>query len=266
MKKAKLNVRICRLGRFNHRVDWNKVEGWQSKLFSLTELTTISDIDVDHFADGYVYPTQSITADMGKPGKGVDALIAIVDQPLEGNFYMHRIDESRAVVSIFPVLAILHAAHIPVENYLVRCIYEIVGLYYAGAGKLAENAKLWPHHETRGCLFDMNVFIDRIVFSCDPPMVCEECVSKLQKISLPADFIENLNDELKAIRNPLYFRIEQAVKLHPIFSLFLASVFGIGLNIAASFIYDALRASSHNLPSEPTAQRNLVNAHAEVPK
>lgn len=248
-----MKVEICRLGRFNHQVNWKRIERWSSKYFQVAAISIVSDIDVDHFSDGYVYPTKSIYKDMGKPRPGTDLLVAVVDQPLEGDFYMHRIDSKSAVISVFPVLSVLRQAHIPLENYLLRCIYEMVVFAYEGGGKVDKNIYLKPHHETRGCLFDMNVFVDRIVFSCNRPEICEECRSRLHKAPLPPGFVNTIAAELKGIKNPLYYRIEEQVKAHPIFALVLAALFGIALNVAASFVYDAAKSQqdqAHRLTSD----------------
>jgi len=132
-------------------------------------------------------------------------------------------------------------ANIPLENYLIRCIYEMVIFLYEGEGQVDKNIHMVPHHETRGCLFDMNVFIDRVVYSCDKPTICDECKTRLRKLPLPDGFTENITKELARIRKPLYFQIEERVKTNPIISLLLASVFAIVLNVIASFIYEWLK-------------------------
>jgi hypothetical protein len=31
-----VNVRICRLGRFNHKINWGKIEKWESRFFKVS--------------------------------------------------------------------------------------------------------------------------------------------------------------------------------------------------------------------------------------
>lgn len=235
------NVKICRLGCFNHRIDFGKLASWQSRYFKITDISTRADIAVDHFKDKYVYPTNSIAADMGNVEPGTDLLLAVVDQPLADNFYMHRIDSNRAVLSVFPVLDILSKANIPIENYIIRCIYEMIVFLYEGGGRVDDKVYLVPHHETRRCLFDMNVFIDQIIHSSSEPIICDECKSRLRQRPLPDGFIDVIERELRRIKKPLYYRIEACIKRHPITSMAIASAFAILLNLVASFIYDQLK-------------------------
>jgi hypothetical protein len=237
----KKNVKICRLGCFNHSIDFQKIEKWSSKYFKVSGTQTRADIDVNHFEDDYVYPTQMISDDMGEIEPGCDLLIGVVDQPLEDNFYMHRIGENRAVLSIFPVLKYLRNENIPVENYIIRCIYEMIAFLYENGGNINDLVHLIPHHETRGCLFDMNVFIDRIVYSTDKPIICSECQARLRKRPIPEGFIEGIQKEIRRIRKPLFYRIEKLVKRNPIQAFIIASLFATVLNIAASAIYDYLK-------------------------
>ncbi len=250
-------VKICRLGCFNHRLNFAEIAKWRSRYFRITDMSLRADITVDHFENNYVYPTCNIAADMGEVEPGTNLVIAVVDQPLEENFYMRRIDANRAVVSVFPVLDILAKANIPIENYIIRCIYEMVVFVYEGQGRVDDEIYMIPHHETRGCLFDMNVFIDRIVYSCSPPTICTECKARLRARPLPTGFIEGIERELRRIRKPLYYRIEENIKRHPVVALFAASALAVLLNVAASVIYDRLKAiaqpSAAPLPSAPHA-------------
>ncbi len=234
MKKVKL----CRLGCFNHSIDFSKLEKWSSNYFVISGTRIKADIDVNHFKDDYVYPTKMISEDMGEIEPDYDLLIGLVDQPLENNFYMHRIDENRAVLSIYPVLEFLKQENIPVENYIIRCIYEMVIFLYENGGKINNLVHLIPHHETRGCLFDMNVFVERIVYSSDKPIICNECQARLRKRPIPTGLIEGVQKELKRIKKHLFYRIEKVVKKNPIQAFLIASLFAVFLNVLASAIYD----------------------------
>jgi hypothetical protein len=231
------NIKICKIGYFNHSVDINKLREWESNYFKILSTDTVASIDVDHFLEGYIYPNNKITTDIGEDESNVDIKIAIIDQPLEGNFYMHRLDSKKAVISIFPVVSILRYENIPLENYLLRCIYEIVVFCYEGFGSIDKNVYLIPHHETRRCIFDMNVFIDRVIFSSLNPTICSECKSRLEKKSLPENFVFNIEKELKKIKQPMYYRIEKRIKENPFFYLFLTAFFALLLNILANIIF-----------------------------
>jgi len=235
------NIKICKIGHFNHSMDINKLKEWKSKYFRIISTDTVANISVDHFLDDYIYPSEKIKTDIGDDEDGIDVKIAIIDQPLEGSYYMHRLDYKKAVISIFPVIGILREEKIPLENYLLRCIYEIVIFLYEGYGSMDSNVYLIPHHETRRCLFDMNVFVDRVIYSSVKPIICSECKARLEKKTLPDNFIKNIENELKNIKLPLYYRIENQIKKRPFFYLAMTAIFAILLHIAASMIYDYIK-------------------------
>ena len=232
------NIKICKIGHFNHSMDLKKLKDWKSNYFKIIDTDTVACIDVNHFLDGYIYPSEKIKADMGVDENGIDIKIAIIDQPLEDKYYMRSLDNKKGVISIFPVIDILRDEKIPLENYLLRCIYEIVILLYESSGSVDENVYMIPHHETRCCLFDMNVFIERVIFSSVRPIICSECKSRLEKKTLPDNFVKDIEKELKKIKRPIYYRIESEVKKRPFFYLALTAFFAIILNFTANLIYD----------------------------
>ncbi|MFA5345897.1 MAG: hypothetical protein WC315_06470 [Candidatus Omnitrophota bacterium] len=229
-------IMLCKLGHFKQPIDFKKIEGWCSGYFKIVHSDEVRNINVDHFNDDYTYPNVSILSDMGEDEDGIDLKIAIVDQPLEREFYMHRLEARKCVVSIFPVYDILKLANIPIENYIIRCVYEAVVFLYEGNGVVNENVYLIPHHETRGCLFDMNVFIEKIVYSSVTPIICDQCKARLNVLPLPENFVNNIQKELKRLKQPLYYRLEKLIKKNPVVSLLIASLLAIILNIIANFI------------------------------
>jgi hypothetical protein len=235
------NIKICKIGYFNHSMDIEKLKKWESKYFKITSIDTVACIKVDHFSDESSYPSSKIKEDVGDDENGIDIKIAIIDQPLDDNYYMHRLDNKKAVISIFPVVKILREEKIPLENYLIRCIYEIVVFAYEGLGSVDKNIYLIPHHETRSCLFDMNVFIERVIYSSVKPTICNECKSRLERKTLPDNFVKNIEKELKKINRPLYYRIENQVKKRPFFYLILTAIIAVLLNIFSNMIYDYLK-------------------------
>lgn len=231
-------IKIYKIGHFNHSVEITKLKDWSSKYFIIESSNTVANIDVNHFLDNYVYPNERINQAMGNDEDQIDLKISIIDQPLEGNYYMHRLGDKKAVISIFPVIELLREAKIPIKNYIMRCIYEIVILSYEFEGILQSNIYQVPHHETRSCIFDMNVFIDRVIYSSNKPIICDECKSRLQRKTLPENFIKNIEKELKRIKQPLFYSLENIIKKRPILSLIITALFAITLHILATVIHD----------------------------
>lgn len=229
-------IMLCKLGHFKQSIDFKKIEGWRSEYFRIVHSDSVRNINVNHFDDDYTYPNANILHDMGGDEGGVDLKIAIVDQPLESKFYMHRLEARRGVISIFSVYDILNSANIPIENYIIRCVYEMVVFLYEGNGVVNKNVYLLPHHETRSCLFDMNVFIEKIVYSSVMPIICDHCKTRLNALPLPDNFVNNIQQELKRLKQPVYYRLEKLIKKNPIVSLLIASLLAVFLNVLANYI------------------------------
>jgi len=113
-------------------------------------------------------------------------------------------------------------------------------------GTLDSNVYMIPHHETRSCLFDMNVFVDRVIYSSVKPLICSECKSRLEKKSLPDNFVKNIEKELKRIKRPVYYRLESQIKKRPFFYLAITAIFAILLHITATLIYDYFKGDFSN--------------------
>jgi hypothetical protein len=97
------------------------------------------------------------------------------------------------------------------------------------------------HDETRGCLFDMCGIEKKIFHSCDNPQICDECVNKLNQGRVSITVIINTKAELKKIRKPLFNRLFDFVKMHPIWSLIISSIFAIILGIISSLLANLLQ-------------------------
>ncbi|MEW5847071.1 MAG: hypothetical protein AB1777_12510 [Bacteroidota bacterium] len=234
-------IKICKIGHFNHSVDIEKLKKWNSKFFEIVSIETVDYISVDHFTDNYVYPNEKINQNIGNDENGIDVKIAVIDQPLIGDFYMHRIGEKKVVISIYRINEILNQEKIPIENFLMTNIYRIVILLYEGYSLINEDVYSLNHHETRRCVFDMNVFVERVKYSSVNPIICNECKSRLEKKTLPENFIKIIEKEIGKIRLPLYYRIENRIKKNPIRYLIATILFALFLNILANYIYDFIK-------------------------
>jgi|GEM_PF-2128481 len=235
-----MKIAINTLGQVNHALDLKCIEKWKSEYFKIVSVFELPFIEVDHFEDGYCVPNEKLVKAIRSIPE-IDLTIALVDQPLEGNYYMHRLGEKVAVVSIHPVKNILTFENIPLENYVVRCIYEMVCFWYECGSMVTESVYSIPHHETRGCLFDMNVLIQDIRFSSESPRICQSCCSRMSTKSLPQGFLQNVISEIKRIKKPLYFRILDWIREHPIYAIGITSIWALTLNILANFLTEIIR-------------------------
>ena len=84
----------------------------------------------------------------------------------------------------------------------------------------------------------MNALKWDVVHSCNKPIVCEHCVATLKKATVSNELVANVQKEIVKIRKPLFYRIVDFVKRHPIWLLVLsigtALVVGIVSSICAT--------------------------------
>jgi len=209
-------------------------------LFAVGGMSEVLQIPVDYFGDGYLFPNTRLQ-ELLTHDPAFDLSVGIIDQPIEGNYYMHRLDAHTAVISLHEIKDILRLENIPAEIFILRCIYEMVALVLEGGGAIDDDVYLIPHHETRGCLFDMNVFKSEIVFSTVRPTICSACESRLNTKTLPPQFIPLIKKEIKKLDKKLYYRMVDFTKSHPLVSILLTAAFAVILNVVANFIYDVLK-------------------------
>lgn len=102
----------------------------------------------------------------------------------------------------------------------------------------------YAHDETRGCLFDMNASKMDAVHSCHRPIICEYCISKLKEASVSNETISTVQTEIGRIRKPLFIRMSDFVRKHPLWSiaisLLTALFIGILGSLLASLLYAAI--------------------------
>lgn len=235
-----MKIQIIKIGQIKARIDYSAIQEWKSDFFEINGMSEVLEIGVDHFGDGYIFPNTKLK-ELITHNSQYDLTVGMIDQPIEGNYYMHRLGAHTAVISLHEIKDVLRLENIPIENFILRCIYEMVVFFYEGAGTIDDKVYLLPHDETRGCLFDMNVFKSDIVFSTVRPTICSACETRLNAKPLPPRFIPIIKKEIKKLDKKLYDRLVDFTKSHPIISILLTAGFAVILNMLANFIYDALK-------------------------
>lgn len=77
-----------------------------------------------------------------------------------------------------------------------------------------------------------------IVFSMHRPTLCPACSSRVLSKQVPAMLIPALQKELPRIQKPLFARMSEWVKQHPLLALLITALSGVALNILASVIFE----------------------------
>ncbi|EGQ7838618.1 hypothetical protein ACFM0N_003102 [Vibrio parahaemolyticus] len=188
-----------------------------------------------------------------------DFMIAIVNGPLEDNWYSRRLGGNKVAFTFHEIKGILQWANIPLENVIYRMLNAYTLAYKRAGNRIPDFEEMtdFTHDETRGCLFDMNGLKLDLVASCHKPIICSECQERLRRDRVPENVIKAVEKDIKKIRKDLYYRILDRVKRHPIFALFLSSLFalflGITGSIAGSYAYEYIKHPAE--PAEPAEMK-----------
>lgn len=254
MDKAK--IKLVTIGHLPLHLNLKQVTAWNSEVFEL--VGGIDSFDLRSDSDG---PSWEFSDDLLREQlpahEGADFLLAIVNVPIEANWYSRRLGNNQIVFTFSQIKEFLAGENIPLENAILRVLYAYTLLYRRSGNNIPGfgEAPSFTHDETRGCLFDMNGIKSDLVESCNKPIVCGECEERLRNERVSNQTIKTVQKEIRKIRKHLYYRVFDFVKAKPVVALAISSVFAICLGVAgsliASFIYDGIKPS---LPAGITSQ------------
>lgn len=164
--------------------------------------------------------------------------LAVINFPLEQNFFARRIHDNRIVITTYEAADILTTSDISLENYVLRMLYKysIAFRRYNRIPPLGES--FLSHDETRACLFDMTPIKTDIIYSTERLALCDECRLKVKKSGVPATFLDDLEKELKKIKKGTYYRILGFIKKRPILAIAISLLSAMLVNIISSALYE----------------------------
>ena len=237
---GKIKIKIIKLGEIKHQEEWKYIEKLKKTKNSLFEIVDIKEAklpsaDLDTW--GY---SDKVLREKVKKCSTADVVIGFIDAPIEDNYFSRSLFENVGVVTFYEADKIFKNAHVSLKNYILHEIYNSIVLFYMDSLSV-EEAENFFHKDTRGCLFDMCGIKEDIIIGTTKPKICYECEAKIRKHIIPKDFLENIKKELKRLKKPLYYRITDWIKGHPILSMVLATLSAIVIDIGAALIYDVLK-------------------------
>lgn len=244
MDKAK--IKLVTIGHLPLHLNLKRVSAWESEVFELAGDIENFALRCDSDSDGWVF-SDSLLKDQLPAHTGADFLIAIVNVPIEYNYYSRRLGDNQIVFTFSQIKELLARENIPLENAILRVLYAYTLLYRRSGNKIPDfgEAANFTHDETRGCLFDMNGIKSDLVESCNKPVVCGECEERLKNERVSTQTIKLVQREIRKIRKHLYYRAFDFVKAKPVVALAISSVFAIMLGIVgsliASYIFDSIK-------------------------
>jgi hypothetical protein len=181
---SKVKIKLVSIGHLPLEFQSKKVKNWKSSTFEVVG-------KIDNFAlccdsDGYDWEFSDALVKQQFPANSeADFMIAIVNVPIEDNWYSRRLSDNQVVFTYHQISKILDQYNIPLENVIYRLLYVYTLLYRRAGNKIPNfgEAPGFTHDETRGCLFDMNGVKTDLVASCHNPKVCDEVPRTLKRKS-----------------------------------------------------------------------------------
>lgn len=235
----RIKIEIIKLGETKHNTVINKLATYQkkSKLFEITEIKKVNLPDSDSFSWGY--SDRTLLPLLLKTKTNADIQLGVIDYPIEGNYFGRELTDSIGVISFYQTDMIFNDANLDLLNFLLLTIYQAVVLYSCNKSIKDGEDRLY-HDESRKCLFDMCGLKENIVLSASGPTICYACEAKMRQSTLNEKFITQLKKELKTIKKPMYYRIIDWIKKHPILSLIITAISSVIINVVSSFIFDLI--------------------------
>jgi len=178
-----------------------KIKGWDSSVFEIVDEIESYSLTCDSDGLDWEFTDEALENVLPKNFNG-EFLIAIVNVPIELNWYSRRLSANRVVFSFHEIKEILRFSNIPLENVICRLLYAYTLLYKRSGNRIPENAEHtnFTHDETRGCLFDMNGIKTDVVYSCHNPVICPDCVGRLKREKVSDETIAKCQSEIRRIR------------------------------------------------------------------
>jgi hypothetical protein len=246
---SKIRISLASVGHLPPDFDKSKIKSWKSEVFSIEgeieKYSLVNDSDGDDWSYSDANLAQQIPEILGG-----DFFIALVNVPLELNWYSRKLDGNKVIFTFHEIREILRFSNIPLENVVLRLLYSYSLQFKRSGGALPTSNEYtnYTHDETRGCLFDMNGLKEDVIYSCHQPILCSDCIGRLRREKVSDDLIGKVQREIMKIRKPLFFRVLDFIKVHPLWSLsisaFSAVVLGGAGSYLATVIYEALNGRS----------------------
>lgn len=237
----KTKITVATIGHMPADFDKRKITAWKSSVFAIAGEIESYSLTKDSDGYGWTFTDASLEEVLPVSFRG-DYLIAIVNVPIELNWYSRRLSNNRVVFTFHEIREILSHYNIPLENIIYRILYAYTLLYKRSGNKIPMTGEhtSFAHDETRGCLFDMNGIKTDIIHSCHKPIICQSCVEKLKNEKVSNEVISKVEKEIAKIKKPLFYQISDFVKRHPICSLLVSAVTAIILGAIGSYISTVL--------------------------
>jgi len=234
---TKIRIKLAVLGQLPVNFDRSILLQWKSDVFEVSHDIETFQLDEDAQGDDWEYTDNQLGKYLDNPITE-DFIIILVTVKLEDNWYVRRLNDNKIVFSFYELREILQYQNIPVVNIILRLLYGASLVYRRYGDRIppADEPTNYAHDELRGCLFDMNPNKWDVVESCHRPILCEPCVAQLKSAQVSNELIKTIQEEIRRIKKPLFSRLVDFVKSHPIWALVLSILTGLFVGVVSSVL------------------------------
>lgn len=242
----KVKIKLATIGQLPPNINKSKIKSWNSEIFEIVGSIENYSLTIDSDEPGWTYSDDSLREVLPTSNPNEDILIAILNIPLELNWYLRSLGDNKVVITFYQIKDILDFNNIPLNNIIYRLLYACSLFFKSCGDRIPESDTIeeYSHDETRGCLFDMNGIKDDVIHSCHNPIICTDCIERLKRNRISIDTINKTQKEIKRIKIDLFYRIAYSIKQHPILAIIISSISAIILgsvaSIIGSYVYDLL--------------------------
>lgn len=235
-----VKIKLDFLGYIPPDIDPRKIVNWKSKVFTIISRTDQYSLPSQAEGPEWDYTDRQLEKALPTGRNEEDFLIAITQVPLQNNYYCRRLSKNRVIITTHEIANILQSAHVPLENYVLRMLYEMTVLFLR-KDRIPTVDESFTHDETRGCIFDMTGVKMDIIASTSRPILCPDCIQKAKNDTVSITAINEVQAELMRIRMPFYELMVRFVKQRPKLSLSIALLVSVATNLVSNYIYEFLK-------------------------
>ena len=232
-----ITIKLITIGHLPANFNKRKIEKWKTKLFKIDG--NIENYSLPTNSDGinWEFSDENLKHVIPK-FNNCDFTIAIVNVPLEDNYYARRIDNNVGIITFHEIKEILEDNNIPLENIILNVIYAYILVYlkFNRVIPVIIDTRSFTHDETRGCLFDMTGIKSDVIYSCHNPIICSQCLESLKNDRVSLDNLNVAQKEIRKIKKDQFYIILDFIKKHPMISIIISSFTAIILGTIGSII------------------------------
>lgn len=233
----KVTIRVSVLGQRPPDLDLGAVRRWKSSVFLVSDSPETYHLGDDAKGNDWQYTDEQLDQHLNR-SVPEDIHVILVNVPLQNDWYVRRLTGNRVVFTFHEIADILRLHHIPLKNIVLRVLYAISLVYHRYENRVPATTEItdYTHNETRGCIYDMNALKWDVIHSCHQPKICDACVADLKKAQISNEQIDMVQREIRYIKKPLFNRLIEFVRQHPILSFIISVVIAFIVGTTGSLL------------------------------